>query len=94
MSEEQRIRYFIRNQRNQPVELHLSSGLLVLGPWAESEVSQGALSEPQVKVFHKNRLLTTREAPEPVAEPSGQPEQVSRSRARSAKSADQNEGAK
>jgi hypothetical protein len=62
VSEERQVRYFIRNQQNQPLELHLSSGVLVLGPRQEAEVGPADLTLPQVKVFLKQRLVTTREA--------------------------------
>lgn len=70
MSEEKRVRYFVRNQQNQPVELHLRGGVKVLGPREEAEVGGEALSEPQMKVFQKLRLVTARQeaaAEEPAA---------------------------
>jgi hypothetical protein len=94
VSEEKRIRYFVRNQQNQPVELHLSSGLIVLGPREEAEVGQAALSEPQMKVFQKQRLVTAREALEPVAGPAEDSAPPPKPRAKSAKSRDEEGGTK
>ena len=61
MSEEKRVRYFVRNHQNQPLELHLATGLIVLGPRGEGEVHELDLATPQLKVLQRKRLVTTRE---------------------------------
>jgi hypothetical protein len=68
VSDPKRIRYFVRNQQNQPVELHFSSGLVVLGPRQELEIGAPNLGEPQFKELCRRRLLTTREVAEPADE--------------------------
>jgi hypothetical protein len=85
-------RYFVRNQRNQPLELHLASGVTVLGAREEAEVAASALSEPQMKVFQKMRLVTTREEAPPPAAAASEAAPAAKGRAKSAKSRDQ-EGA-
>ena len=76
MSEENRARYFVRNHQNQPVELHLATGLVVLGPREEGEVHELDLATPQLKVLQRKRLVTTREVVEtrPPAAPPGEPD--------------------
>jgi hypothetical protein len=60
VGEEKRLRYFITNHQNQPLELHLSTGVIVLGAWEEAEVQEADLDTPQVGALQKNRLVTTR----------------------------------
>lgn len=96
MSEEKRTRYFIRNQQGQPLELHLSSGVVVLGPREEAEVGPEALNEPQLRVFLKQRLVSTREAIEPDTE-AEEPEAAApapKGRAKTGKARDQQGGMK
>jgi hypothetical protein len=96
VSEEKQVRYFIRNQQNQPLELYLSTGVLVLGPRAEAEVASADLTLSQVKVFLKQRLVTTREAVEAnkQAEESEAAAAAPKSREKSAKTRDQQGGTK
>jgi len=78
VSEEKRVHYFVRNHQNQPLELHLATGLIVLGPRGEGEVHELDLATPQLKVLQRNRLVTTREAIETLpwaAPPSEQGDQ-------------------
>ena len=64
MGEEKRLRYLITNHQNQPLELHLTTGVIVLGAWEEAEVQEADLDTPQVGALRKNRLVTTRAAAE------------------------------
>jgi hypothetical protein len=69
MSEGKRVRYFVTNHQNQPLELYLPGGQIVLGPRAEAEVRQSDLAAAQLGVLRRKRLLTTREVEEGVEEP-------------------------
>lgn len=69
MSEGKRARYFVTNHQDQPLELYLPGGQIVLGPRADAEVQQSDLAAPQLEVLRRNRLLTTREVEEAVEEP-------------------------
>lgn len=69
MSEEKCVHHFVRNHQNQPLELHLSTGVLVLGPRAEAELQEIDLAAPQLKVLRRNRLVTTREVIETLPQP-------------------------
>ena len=62
MGEEQRVRYYVTNQQNQPLELHLATRVIVLGAGEEAEVREDELSTPQLGALRQNRLITTREA--------------------------------
>ncbi len=66
MGEEERIRYFVTNHQNQPVELHLATGVLVLGPHQQAEVRADDLAAPQLAVLRQQRLLMTRTSVEPL----------------------------
>ena len=80
MSEEERTRHFLTNNQNQPVELHLPAGVIVLGPREEVEVREDDLATPQIEVLRQNRLITTRAAAEtPPATP---PEAKSRKKSK------------
>lgn len=57
MSEEKRSRYFVTNHQNQPVELHLATGVMVLGFMEEAEVQEDDLAIPQLRVLQANRLI-------------------------------------
>lgn len=61
MNGQKRIRYFVTNQRNQPLELHLKTGVIVLNALGEAEVQEVDLAAPQLRVLRQNRLITTRE---------------------------------
>ena len=67
MSEETRVRYFVRNHQNQPVELHLVTGVVSLGPRGEGEVQGDDLEAPQLKVLRRHRLVTVREVIEALS---------------------------
>jgi hypothetical protein len=67
MSDETRVRYFVRNHQNQPVELHLVTSVVSLGPRGEGEVQAGDLEAPQLKVLRRNRLVTVREVIETLS---------------------------
>ena len=69
MSDGKRVRCFVTNHQNQPLELYLPGGQIVLGPRAEAEVQQSDLAAAQLEVLRQNRLLTTREVEEAVEEP-------------------------
>jgi hypothetical protein len=71
VSEEKHVRHFVTNHRNQPVELHLPSGVIVLGPREEVEIQEVDLATPQLEVLRQNRLITTRAVVEtpPVTAP-------------------------
>src|SRR5581483_7019190 len=75
MSGEQRVRYFVTNHQNQPVELHLETGVTVLGPRQEIEVQAEDLASPQLVVMRQQRLLTTHTSVETLPEvpPAGKP---------------------
>ncbi len=62
MSDSKRVRHFVRNQQNQPVELYLPTGLIVLGPREEAEVGELDILAPQFRALQKTRLVTSREA--------------------------------
>jgi hypothetical protein len=64
VSEEKRSRYFITNHQNQPLELHLATGVIVLGAREEVEVRKEDLAAPQLGTLRHNRLITTRVAEE------------------------------
>jgi hypothetical protein len=61
MSDRESIRHFAMNHQNQPLELHLRTGLVVLGPRQEAEIDEADLETPQLEVLQKSRLLTMRE---------------------------------
>ncbi|HEX8150640.1 MAG TPA: hypothetical protein VF591_25875 [Pyrinomonadaceae bacterium] len=71
MGEEQRVRYYVTNQQNQPLELHLAERVIVLGAGEEAEVREDELSTPQLGALRQNRLITTREAADEA--PAGEP---------------------
>lgn len=66
MSEETRVRYVVTNHQDQPVELHLATGVIVLEPRGEAEVQEADLDTPQLQVLRLNRLITTRQVVETV----------------------------
>lgn len=59
----------LTNQRNQPVELHLAGGVVVLGPRQSIELDEHAAAAPQVTALERRRLLVIRprdDEPAPV----------------------------
>jgi hypothetical protein len=49
----------LRNRRQQPVELHLPHGVLVLPPAGDALVSPSVLTTPQVSWLLSRRVLST-----------------------------------
>lgn len=72
MSDAEKGRYVVVNHQNQPVELYLPSGLIVLPPRGQAELAEADLAAPQLRVLCASRVVTTREAapaePQPGAE--------------------------
>lgn len=68
MSDPQSARHLVINHQNQPVELHLPSGLVVLPPRGQAVVSEADLAAPQLRVLCSGRQITTHEVA-PAAEP-------------------------
>jgi hypothetical protein len=69
VSEAEKVRHIVTNQQNQPVELHLPSGLIVLPPRGRTELSETDLSAPQLQVLRASRLIALHEvAQAPEAE--------------------------
>lgn len=52
---------FIRNRLPQPLELHLGSGTVVIGPYAEAAVDDGAGALPQIQALAQRGHLSVRE---------------------------------
>jgi hypothetical protein len=71
-------RHIVTNQQNQPIELHLTWGVVVLEAGASAEVRESDLAHPQLQVLQRNKFITTR----PTAEALSSPEQDSRTGAR------------
>ena len=69
MSETEEVRHIVINQTNQPVELHLPSGLIVLAPRGRAEVSESDLSAPQLQELRRSRLVEHERA---AAKPGGE----------------------
>lgn len=61
MEPSKRVRYFVRNHQNQPLELHLPGGVLVVSPNEEAEIREADLEHGQLKFFRKQRLVSVRE---------------------------------
>ena len=64
MEPSKRVRYFVRNHQNQPLELHLPGGVLVVSPNEEAEIREADLEHGQLRVFRKQRLVSVREEAE------------------------------
>lgn len=73
MEPSKHVRYFVRNHQNQPLELHLSDRVVVVHSLEEKEIREGDLQSAQLKVFRKQRLISVREAAEPVEQAPEQP---------------------
>jgi hypothetical protein len=58
--DDNRTRYLLTNHQNQPLELLLASGVVVLGPRAEREIQEADLASPQVRVLTRARVVTAR----------------------------------
>ncbi len=61
MEPSKRVRYFVRNHQNQPLELHLPGGVMVVSPNEEAEIREADLEHGQLRVFRKQRLVSVRE---------------------------------
>ena len=57
MSNAEKARYIVTNQQNQPVELHVPSGLVVLPPRGRADISPSDLSAPQLLALRLSRLV-------------------------------------
>jgi hypothetical protein len=64
MEPSKHVRYFVTNHQNQPLELHLSGGVVVVHSRQEKEIREGDLNNAQLKVFRKQLLVSVREAAE------------------------------
>jgi hypothetical protein len=73
VSDAEKVRHIVTNHQNQPVELHLPSGLLVLPPRGRSELSETDLAAPQLRVLRASGLITTHEV-SPAAKAEGDAE--------------------
>jgi hypothetical protein len=60
VTEENRTRCLLTNHENQPLELHLPSGVVVIGPRAEREICEADLASPQVRALARARIVTSR----------------------------------
>src|ERR1041385_8669974 len=60
VTEENRTRCLLTNHENQPLELHLPDGVLVIGPRAEHEIGEADLATPQVRALARARIVTSR----------------------------------
>lgn len=64
----------LTNQRDQPVELHLAGGVVVLGPRQSIELDEHAAASPQVAALERRRLVAVRRGdgePTPAAATQG-----------------------
>jgi hypothetical protein len=69
VSSEEDGRHMVRNKQNQPVELHLPSGVKVLLPGETTEVPDAELAAaPQVQALHKARLIATERLAGPASD--------------------------
>jgi hypothetical protein len=69
MSQRRPVRYVVRNHQDQPIELHLPAGVLVLGPRKEGEIQSGDLAAPQLEALQRRRVITIHEVIEPGPKP-------------------------
>lgn len=76
MSQDDPVRHIVRNNQNQPVELHLPSGVLVLLPRETAELSEDDLAAPQLRALQRGRRITLQRStePPPVTGPPSTPE--------------------
>jgi hypothetical protein len=58
----------VTNERNQPVELHLPSGLIVLPPRGRAELAPADLGAGQLRALIASRAITIQEETGPVEE--------------------------
>jgi hypothetical protein len=74
VSDAEKVPHLVTNHQNQPVELYLPSGLVVLPPRGQAVASEADLAAPQLRVLRSRRLITTHEVapavkPAAAAEP-------------------------
>jgi hypothetical protein len=64
------LRYIVTNHQNQPVELHLPSGLVVLPPRGRATLTAADLAARQLQVLTASRLVGLHEeaVPAPAAQ--------------------------
>ncbi|MBB6253144.1 hypothetical protein [Nitrospirillum iridis] len=67
MTDAQPVRHIITNHQNQPLELHLPSGLVMLPPRGRLAVSVGDLAARQLQVLQADRLIGLHEEADPPA---------------------------
>jgi hypothetical protein len=59
VSDEGQGRYIVRNEQDQPLELHLPSGVVLLAPGQSIELPEADLATPQLQVLRRTRLVST-----------------------------------
>lgn len=58
--------YIVLNQRDQPVELHLAGGVVVVPPRGQVELSADDVTSPQLQALMQRRVFVVRLAPPPT----------------------------
>lgn len=58
MSDAEKVRHLVTNHQNQPIELYLPSGLIVLPPRGRAELVETDLAAPQLEVLRASRLVS------------------------------------
>jgi hypothetical protein len=61
MSNETQVRHIVTNRLNQPVELHLHSGLVVLPPRGRATLASVDLASPQLRVLTASQVVWLQE---------------------------------
>src|SRR4028118_395095 len=61
MSETEGQKQLVFNQRDQPVELHFESRVVVLPPYGQAELEAEETASPQLQAFVSQRLVSVRE---------------------------------
>ncbi|MCA1568377.1 MAG: hypothetical protein LC803_22565 [Acidobacteria bacterium] len=61
MSETEGHKQLVFNQRDQPVELHFESRVVVLPPYGQAELEEAETASPQLQAFVSQRLVSVRE---------------------------------
>jgi hypothetical protein len=69
VSDAENIQLVVTNHQNQPVELHLPSGLVVLPPRGQADLCEGDLAAPQLRVLCASRLITVHAVDKPPEAP-------------------------
>ena len=71
MTDKEPDRFVISNHQNQPVELHLATGVIVLPAGGVADVHESDLGSPQVQALQRHRLISSRrvEQSSPTAAP-------------------------